>query len=96
MLLITCAQRPGPYAFSFPAILRLRWTPNASGYAPKVYRVSDFELGEDYYFSEQTFPPIAQESRRIRTSRPIRKLRSSSFLCYFVIPGRNILITWPD
>ena len=70
------------------------WTPNASGYAPKVYRVSDFELGEDYYFSEQTFPPIAQESRRIRTSRPIRKLRSSSFLCNFVIPGRNILITW--
>lgn len=57
-------------------------------------RVSDFELGEDYYFSEQTFPPIAQESRRIRTSRPIRKLRSSSFLCYFDIPGRNILITW--
>lgn len=41
------------------------WMPNASGYAPKVYRVSDFELGEDYYFSEQTFPPIAQESRRI-------------------------------
>ena len=40
------------------------------------------------------FPTLSQASRRIRTSRPIRKLRSSSFLCNFVIPGRNILITW--
>ena len=28
---------------------RLKWTLNTSGYAPEVYRVSDFELGEDYY-----------------------------------------------
>jgi hypothetical protein len=27
----------------------LKWTLNTSGYVPEVYRISDFELGEDYY-----------------------------------------------